>query len=47
MPIERYFLANWKALGAVEVMEEIPMKSAFLSSSQSGSAISSIKAFER
>jgi hypothetical protein len=27
-------------------MEEIPMMSAFLSSSQSGSAISSIKAFE-
>jgi hypothetical protein len=42
----RNFFASLKALGAVEVMDEIPMISASLNASQSGSAMSSIKTLD-
>lgn len=43
MPIERNFFDSLNALGAVEVMEEMPMTSASFNASQSGSDISSMK----
>jgi len=46
IPIERNLFASWNALGAVDVMEEIPITSAPFSMFQSGSETSSIKAFE-
>jgi len=44
--MERNLFASLKALGAVEVIEEIPIMSASLSAAQSGSEISSIKVLE-
>jgi len=46
MPMERNLFASLNALGAVEVIEEIPMTSASLRASQSGSEMSSIKVLE-
>lgn len=46
MPIERNLSASWNALGAVDVMEEMPMISAAFNASQSGSEISSINTLD-
>jgi hypothetical protein len=45
IPLERNLLASLNALGAVDVIEEIPIRSAFSNSFQSGSDMSSIKVF--
>jgi hypothetical protein len=46
LPMARYFFASLNALGAVDVIEEIPMMSASLSAFQSGSEMSSINVLE-
>jgi hypothetical protein len=46
IPMDRNLFASLKALGAVEVIEEIPIISASLSAVQSGSEMSSMKVLE-
>jgi len=45
MPMERNLCASANALGAVEVIDEMPMRSAPFRISQFGSEMSSIKAW--